>query len=224
MTLTNQLNQRGYAIVRQILSPKTVAEFREQFRNRALPRHGFRHLETVLPELRSLINTMPFAQLLAPFFSSPPKLIRALYFNKTQETNWGVPWHQDKTIAVQQRIEIPGFSAWSVKQSVIHVQPPAEILEQILTLRIHLDPTDSSNGTLQVMPDSHRNGILAKAEAERLKEARSPVTCCLNAGDVLMMRPLLLHSSRKSQTERDRRVIHLELTHQDLPDGLQWAL
>ncbi|NEO84527.1 MAG: phytanoyl-CoA dioxygenase family protein [Spirulina sp. SIO3F2] len=224
ITLTTQLDQRGYAIAPQILTPKTVADFRERFHNQAFPRHGFRHVETVLPELRSLITAAPLAELLASLFSSPPKLIRALYFNKTQNTNWGVPWHQDKTIAVQQRIAIPGFSAWSVKQGVIHVQPPTRILEQILTLRIHLDPTNENNGALQAIPGSHRHGFLVRADIDRLKKERSPVTCCLNAGDVLMMQPLLLHSSRKSQTERDRRVIHLELTHQNLPGGLQWAM
>lgn len=201
-----------------------LTEFSEKLSHLAVPRHGTRHLEAVLPQLRSLLTTEPWAGFLAPFFPGPPQLVRTLYFNKTPGANWGVAWHQDKTIAVQQRREIDGFGPWSMKQGVIHVQPPSEILAQILTLRLHLDDTDAENGALQVMPGSHRHGVLSRVELEQFKQERSSETCCLKAGDVLLMRPLLLHASRKSQTERDRRVIHLELTYQELPSGLQWAM
>ena len=48
------------------------------------------------------------------------------------------PWHQDLSIAVKERHEVAGFGPWSVKEGV-PVQPPVEILESMLTLRLHLD-------------------------------------------------------------------------------------
>ncbi len=33
---------------------------------------------------------------------------RVLFFDKTPESNWAVPWHQDRTIAVKQRIDTDG--------------------------------------------------------------------------------------------------------------------
>ena len=42
------------------------------------------------------------------------------------------------------------------------------------------------------------------------------------AGDALLMRPLLLHSSGRLRTASHRRVIHIEYAAFALPGGLQW--
>jgi ectoine hydroxylase-related dioxygenase (phytanoyl-CoA dioxygenase family) len=48
--------------------------------------------------------------------------------------------------------------------------------------------------------------------------------CVMAAGDAMLMRPLLLHASRKSTSHRPRRVVHLEFAAADaLPSPLQWA-
>jgi ectoine hydroxylase-related dioxygenase (phytanoyl-CoA dioxygenase family) len=48
--------------------------------------------------------------------------------------------------------------------------------------------------------------------------------CCLDAGDALIMRPLLLHASSPARKAHHRRVIHLEFAPADLlPPGLHWA-
>jgi ectoine hydroxylase-related dioxygenase (phytanoyl-CoA dioxygenase family) len=50
------------------------------------------------------------------------------------------------------------------------------------------------------------------------------VICCLNAGDALVMRPLLLHASSPARKPDHRRVIHLEFAPANLlPAGLSWA-
>lgn len=36
--------------------------------------------------------------------------VRALLFDKTQDMNWALGWHQDRTIAVRERIDVPGYS------------------------------------------------------------------------------------------------------------------
>ena len=54
-------------------------------------------------------------------------VVRATLFDKTELSNWKVPWHQDVTIAVQKRHEVPGYGPWSVKSGVTHVQPPSEV-------------------------------------------------------------------------------------------------
>ena len=41
--------------------------------------------------------------------------VRAILFNKTDATNWALPWHQDRTIAVTAREDTPGFGPWTVK-------------------------------------------------------------------------------------------------------------
>src|SRR5688572_32967089 len=79
-------------------------------------------------------------------------LVKAIYFDKTPESNWYVTWHQDIIINVKARIETDGFTAWTKKEGVHHVSPPEEILKDTVTIRIHLDDTDETNGALKIIP------------------------------------------------------------------------
>jgi ectoine hydroxylase-related dioxygenase (phytanoyl-CoA dioxygenase family) len=148
--------------------------------------------------------------------------VRALFFDKLPRANWSVPWHQDFTIAVAERVEVPDFAGWSVKEGVIHVQAPAGILEKMVTLRLHLDDCDEENGALRVIRGSHRHGKLADADVERWKETGEVVTCAVPKGGVLLMRPLLLHASSPAKRPCHRRVLHLEYAAEPLPPGLRW--
>lgn len=38
---------------------------------------------------------------------------RVVTFDKSETANWGVPWHQDRVIAVQERHDVDGFENWS---------------------------------------------------------------------------------------------------------------
>lgn len=147
---------------------------------------------------------------------------RSILFDKCPEANWDVPWHQDTTIAVAERAEAPGFGPWSVKDGVPHVRPPAAVLERMVTLRLHLDPCGAENGPLLVVPGSHRSGVLSAipefAELEATKAA-----CMAPAGGAVVMRPLILHASRKATAVGHRRVLHLEFAAGELPAPLRWA-
>ena len=118
--------------------------------------------------------------------------------------------------------DVEGFTAWSTKAGVIHVQPPVAVLEQMLTLRIALDDSDEQNGALRVIPGSHKQGRLNDSQIKRLKESTPAVVCEMKRGDVLAMKPLLLHSSSSSQNPSHRRVLHLEFSSSVLPAGLEW--
>jgi len=67
-------------------------------------------------------------------------------------------WHQDRTIAVVRRKDIEGFGPWTVKSGWPHVAPPFELLAEMVTLRIHLDPVTEANAPLLIAPGSHRFG------------------------------------------------------------------
>ena len=142
--------------------------------------------------------------------------MRAIWFNKSAEANWLVAWHQDLAIAVRERVDVPGFEAWSVKEGVPHVQPPAEVLQRMLTVRIHLDDADGENGALRVIAGTHRLGRLSAEQIAALRAEREETLCVAAAGDALLMRPLLLHASGRSTSDRPRRVLHLEYAGQEL--------
>ena len=101
---------------------------------------------------------------------------------------------------------------------MIGVVPPVSILERTLTVRIHLDDADSDNGAVRVLPGSHGRGIVPAHVDDN-----EAVTCSVPRGGVMIMRPLLLHASSRSLTDRPRRVLHIELNDCELHGGLSWA-
>lgn len=182
---------------------------------------GRRNMLTVCT-VADLATSDKLLELVRRHTGGAPRPVRAIWFNKSAEANWLVAWHQDLAIAVRERIETPGFEAWSVKEGVPHVQPPAAVLERMLTVRIHLDDADERNGALRVIAGSHRLGRLNAEQIANLREERGETLCAAAAGDALLMRPLLLHASGRSTNDRPRRVLHLEYAGEDLPDGLGW--
>jgi len=187
--------------------------------------HGVRYLDQKVPEVKALINSPDIRKITEQLLKKDFKdihLVRAIYFNKTAEKNWGVLWHQDKTIAVNQQLDIQGWGPWTVKDGVQHVEPPLEVLENMITLRLHLDPANTENGCLRVIPGSHKKGIVPVSEIQENLKPEDIIDCQVQAGDVVVMKPHIFHSSRKSLKPAHRRVIHLEYASYDLPDGLKW--
>lgn len=149
--------------------------------------------------------------------------VRGILFDKTPGSNWLVAWHQDLTICVQERREVPGYGPWSVKHGVPHVQPPVILLEEMVTLRLHLDDTHAGNGALRVMPGSHLEGRLNARRIGEMRMHGKEVVCEAGPGDVLVMRPMLLHASSKAEVAGHRRVVHLEFARREvLAEGLRW--
>jgi ectoine hydroxylase-related dioxygenase (phytanoyl-CoA dioxygenase family) len=153
--------------------------------------------------------------------------VRSILFDKNATDNWPVAWHQDVTISVKEKVELDGYGLWSIKDGVPHVQPPSELLENMVTIRLHLDNTPSENEALRVIPRSH---LLGKIPFDEIAEQvwNQEVICACSAGDVLLMKPLILHSSRRSEflasKATRRRVIHIEYARaSDLHPSLQWA-
>ena len=81
------------------------------------------------PEVRHLAESEVLMSLLRPLCPAVPFPVRAIYSDKSVETNWLVAWHQDLTIVVNQQAELAGYGPWSVKNGPVHVQPPAEWLD-----------------------------------------------------------------------------------------------
>jgi len=174
------------------------------------------------PEVKKLAWSPRLIDLVRPHLSTNPLPIRAIYFDKSPNANWLVPWHQDLTIAVQATADAPGFGPWSEKDGIPHVQPPAELLEQMLTIRLHLDAADESNGALRVIPGSHRQGRLSAEHIQEIRRRHTGIVCAATTGGALLMRPLLLHASSRSTSPRHRRILHIEYAGFALPPELAW--
>lgn len=135
--------------------------------------------------------------------------VRAILFEKTPDANWLVPWHQDVTLAAPEKLDLHGFSNWTCKDGMWHVQPPVEILSRMVAIRQHLDDCTGADGPLRVIPGSHRQGKLSDAEVQKFSQS-SPKSLVVNAGQVIAMHPLTIHSSPESTGRSRRRVLHIE--------------
>jgi ectoine hydroxylase-related dioxygenase (phytanoyl-CoA dioxygenase family) len=148
-------------------------------------------------------------------------IVKSIYFDKPENSNWFVAYHQDLTISVDKKVDIVNFGPWTVKQNQFAVQPPLNILEDNFTIRIHLDDTTEKNGALKVIPASHRKGIYRPEMIDWQQESEK--ICPVKRGGVMLMRPLLLHASGRSVNGMRRRVIHVECSRSKLPNEINWS-
>nr|WP_288836591.1 phytanoyl-CoA dioxygenase family protein [uncultured Flavobacterium sp.] len=170
-------------------------------------------IEIILSEnLRAILNTL---------FGDNYFVVKSIYFDKPKTSNWYVAYHQDLTISVDKKLQLEGFDLWTTKQNQFAVQPPIDVLKSILTVRIHLDYTNEQNGSLKVLPGSHSKGIYRPESIDWSTETE--VNCNVSKGGIMLMRPLLLHSSGRTTNEKQRRVIHIEFSNVELPQQLRWA-
>lgn len=150
--------------------------------------------------------------------------VRVLAFDKTPDANWHLPWHQDRVIAVRNRVDLVGFGTWTVKGGQPHVEAPASLLETMFNLRLHLDDCDAGNGALKVLLGTHRLGRLSDAQVKETAATGRAMVCAVKAGSILAMKALALHASDASTSPRRRRVLHVDYCWGDLPKELDWAL
>ncbi|MGK0184432.1 MAG: ectoine hydroxylase-related dioxygenase (phytanoyl-CoA dioxygenase family) [Verrucomicrobiales bacterium] len=196
MNTEDSIERIGFAIVRSVFDRAEVEELRTEARRiaEAAGQACLRDLFNASRRFKELASARRIVSQLAP--DRVP--VRGILFDKTPQANWPVPWHQDLTIAVKQRADVPGYGPWTVKDGIPHVQPPLAVLESMRTIRIHLDETSVTNGALRVLPMSHLQRHLA---AELLNmDSRNEVLCKCSPGDVFVMSPLLLHASSRSVT------------------------
>ena len=186
-----------------------------------LPPYGIRRLLWQVPELISLIFHENLIQVIREV-DPDAFLVKSIFFDKSPEVNWYVPWHQDTPINVRAKIDTPGYYGWTQKEDVISVCPPLEIHQASFTIRIHLDTTGSEQGALKVIPNSH-DQIHTHAEIQKLSTSNTQEVCEVEEGGLHLMSPLTLHASSKSTSTLRRRVIHLEFNHLDLHENLEWA-
>jgi hypothetical protein len=231
MDLARTIERDGFAVVPDVIGSEAVAELiavldalgpGPAILERGGRTYAMRDLLRQVPEARALAGSDPLRALAATVLGPGAFVVRGLLFDKTPEANWPVPWHQDLTIAVKARSEAPGYGPWTIKGGVPHVRPPIDVLQGMLTLRVHLDDCDATRGPLRVLTGSHRDGRLEAEAIRRWLEVVSPVSCVVPRGGVVVMRPLILHASSPATDPRHRRVLHLEYAAQRLPGGVAW--
>ena len=234
MTVTERhkidLTESGFTTVDNIYSDKEIEQIlltidkadndKETFRKSA-DLFAIRQFLKEIPETKNLVFNDNLKNLVEQLFGDNYFVVKSIYFDKPETSNWYVSYHQDLTVSVDKKVELENFGPWTTKQNQFAVKPPIDILENIYTIRIHLDETDENNGALRVIPKSHSKKIYRPETIDWTKE--NETTCKVRKGGIMIMKPLLLHSSSRTTNNKKRRVIHIEFSSQELPIQLKWA-
>ena len=206
----------GYAIIPRVLTSEEMDHLLSDLEGSAAQRSraGVRHLMSN-PAVEKLAKDHRMVGLARCVLGNDAFPFKATLFDKSSDANWLITWHQDTALPLREKQEIHGWGPWSTKEGVVYAHAPASTLERIVALRLHLDDSDQENGPLRVIPGSHCNGVLSDEEVGKIVDKRAPVTCLVEQGGVIVMRPLIIHASSKSQSEKPRRVLHIEYASLD---------
>jgi ectoine hydroxylase-related dioxygenase (phytanoyl-CoA dioxygenase family) len=229
-SIKETLSTIGFAVIDDVFMPEEIDAILQAISQVDVTKPTFRKTNDLfairqffkeVPETKNLIFTDRLNSLIAKIFGRDYFVVKSIYFDKPEQSNWFVAYHQDLTISVDKKLELEGYGPWTVKQNQFAVQPPLDILENNFTIRIHLDDTDENNGALKVIPKSHLKGVFRPETIDWTKETET--FCKVKKGGIMIMRPLLLHASNRTTNNNKRRVIHIEFSNRSLVDTLQWS-
>ena len=213
---------QGFSIVGSAITAEQVALVEAGLDAIRLDAAGTRNL-LPQPWCRGLVDTLKSHDCFAHLFPAQSVAAQCTLFEKSSDRNWLVPLHQDVHIPVRERLDHPLLSGWSRKEGALYVQPPVEVLENLVALRVHIDDCGPGNGPLRLVPCSHLSGRLSGDAISALRATQGERLCIVARGGVLAMRPLLLHASSKATHPNRRRVLHFLFGPQSLPLGLSWG-
>jgi len=220
------IEETGFAILPRLFANDYLDHLLEEInllaprRNRAGVRHAL-HLSAVAETARHPQMIKLAREVLGP--DAFP--FRSTFFDKSPSANWLVAWHQDIALPLRERVELPGWGPWSVKEGISYAQAPATVMSHVVALRLGFDDSTGENGPLRVLPGTHTSGVLNADSIHELSTRIPSVDCVVSKGGVVAMRPLLIHASSKSQTEMRRRVLHIEYAASDsIAKPLQLAI
>lgn len=224
-----ELEENGYSVLIDLYSDNEISQILTCLENAEQNEDSFlktkdlfaiRQLIKNLPELIYILFNTKLKKIITTLSDDEYFVTKAIYFDKPSESNWFVAYHQDLTISVDQKADLDNYINWTFKKGQHGVQPPIKILQDTITIRIHLDYTDKNNGALKVIPKSHLRGII-RADSKDWN-VENEFTCEIPKGGAMLMKPLTLHASSRTTNGEKRRVIHLELNKNKLTEPLNW--
>jgi len=225
-----EISHKGFTIINDVFSEKEINQIIDVINSIDTSKENFRKSEDLfairqflkeVPESHQFIFNDNIRKIINEIFGNNYFVVKSIYFDKPEKSNWYVSYHQDLTISVDKKLDLKGFGPWTTKQNQFAVQPPIDYLKNIFTIRIHLDDTDENNGALKVVPNSHSKEIYRPETIDWNVEIEE--ICSVNKGGIMIMKPLILHGSNRTTNHQKRRVIHIEFSNMELPEEINWS-
>lgn len=201
-SIEGKLNQQGYIVLDMLdefLVTKLKEEYINQFQNMDTAPGRFTTLQSVDVQKKNQIHEF-IKTAVTPTLSTYFKdyiIPVSLFYTKKANTSGDIDIHADTTLLLNHQLE-PHYAVW-----------------------IPLQDTDVNNGTLKVIPRSHKisNSIFSytakgyhSEHIEWLRQHEIPIK--LKAGQAVIFDNNLLHNSAPNATNQDRIAITFRITHQ----------
>lgn len=216
----HSFHQYGFALILDVISNSTL--YALQTMVDALPNQGAGNRDLLDVDLiQTTAKQLKEHPSVAYLISTSHVVIQCTLFDKTPDCNWLEPFHQDLSIPAVPTSTTDDIN-WHTKNGKQYFQPDATFLNQMVVLRLHLDPVNEDNGALKVIPNSHLLGRLPTAHCAPIANKSVAHTFQAEAGDAWLMRPLLIHASSKAKKPERRRVLHFVLAPKKPPKGVMW--
>ena len=104
--MNHEVEQDGFAIISRAIE----ADEQQELLSTLGPISGAgRRGLLAVPIVTELARAPRLLDLIRRHLPSEPVPVRAIYFDKSSDANWLVPWHQDLTLALRARAEVSGF-------------------------------------------------------------------------------------------------------------------
>src|SRR5260221_14767198 len=110
----SQLREHGFTILDNIFTPKEVYAIVEKINEADSSKPQFRKTKELfairqflkeIPQVANLIFTDAFKAIVREYAGIDHFMVKYIYFDKPEGSNWFVAWHQDLTISVDKRLQ-----------------------------------------------------------------------------------------------------------------------
>jgi len=202
------LSTHGYQIIDDFICKESLEAINRDIESheKIKDRYGIGHAEKALLAVNNYVSSLEFIEKAQLYLDGNVEIKRAIVFNKTEDNNWAIGWHQDRAMTISNE---------DVKKL------PLDWINKMITICIHLDDVSEKNGCMKIMPKTHKIGLLSPQKINEYTAENSEVYCEGSAGSALVMRSHMIHGSDFGSHPSQRRVLHLELCSQ-FPCEVQW--
>lgn len=169
--------------------------------------HRNAHLERHIPLLNDLLHSEELLDAVKTILGESGILVRTTLIDKPPGSPWCVTWHQDRSpLSFAPQHNKPSAAQF---KALNHSQFVQQLGDQLVAVRLHLDNCSAQNGGLEIIPNTHRQGLLSN---EELNNAciQPKVVLDQPKGSIMFMHPFVLHASAPNISNARRRVIHCE--------------